>query len=277
MFDVVLPRFGITTTYIDGTKTGNWELATKPGTSLYYLESPNSWDFALQPIKEVAALARSKGITTFIDNSYCTPIYQKPIELGIDMAMQTATKYIGGHSDTLGGVLSGSRAMMKKIFDSEYLNIGSGIQPFNAWLLIRGLRTLPARLNRITKTSLEVLKFLKAHPKIESVIFPFDEAFPQFELAKQQMTGACGLMTMVLKANKREEIVKFCESLQHIMMAVSWGGHESLVIPKCSGIPDADFDASDVEHRYVRLYVGLEDADYIIGDLSQGLQKMNNN
>lgn len=272
MFDVILPRFGITTTYIDGTKTGNWEQATRSNTTLYYLESPNSWDFALQPIKEVAALAKSKSITTFIDNSYCTPLHQKPIEMGIDMAMQTATKYIGGHSDTLGGVLSGSKAMMKKIFDSEYLNIGSGLQPFNAWLLIRGLRTLPARLDRITKTSLEVLKFLKQHSKIEKVIFPFDESFPQYQLAKQQMTGACGLMTMVLKTNKREEIVKFCESLQHIMMAVSWGGHESLVIPKCSGISVSDFDPANPEHRYVRLYVGLEDAEYLISDLEQALQ-----
>jgi cystathionine beta-lyase/cystathionine gamma-synthase len=273
MFDVVLPRFGVLTTYINGTTIENWEAATKPNTTLYYLESPNSWDFALQPLTEVAALARSKSITTFIDNSYCSPLYQKPIEMGIDMAMQTATKYIGGHSDTLGGVLSGTHAMMKKIFDSEYLNIGSGIQPFNAWLLIRGLRTLAARIDRITKTSLVVLKFLKSHPKIGSVIFPLDESFPQYELAKQQMSGACGLMTLVLKANKREEIVKFCESLKHIMMAVSWGGHESLVIPKCSGIPVNDFDPSNPEHRYVRLYVGLEEADYLIKDLEQALKK----
>ena len=274
MFDVILPRFGITTTYIDGTKTSNWELATRNNTTLYYLESPNSWDFALQPIKEVALLARSKGITTFIDNSYCTPLYQKPIEMGVDMAMQTATKYLGGHSDTLGGVLSGSQVMIKKIFDSEYLNIGSGIQPFNAWLLIRGLRTLPARLDRITKSSREVLNFLKQHPKIESVIFPFDESFPQIELAKIQMTGACGLMTMVLKTSKRKDIINFCEGLQHIMMAVSWGGHESLVIPKCSGIPVSDFDPSNPGHRFVRLYVGLEEADYLIKDLKQALGKL---
>ncbi|HMK18312.1 MAG TPA: PLP-dependent aspartate aminotransferase family protein [Chitinophagaceae bacterium] len=275
MFDIILPRFGVTTTYINGTRIENWEAATKTNTTLYYLESPNSWDFALQPIKEVAVLAKSKGITTFIDNSYCSPLYQKPIEMGIDMAMQTATKYIGGHSDTLGGVLSGTQAMMKKIFDSEYLNIGSGIQPFNAWLLIRGLRTLPARIDRITKTSLEVLKFLRSHPKIESVIFPLDQSFPQYQLAKQQMTGACGLMTMVFKTNKRAEIVKFCESLQHIMMAVSWGGHESLVIPKCSGIPVSDFDPSNPEHRYIRLYVGLEEAGYLIKDLEQALEMMN--
>jgi cystathionine beta-lyase/cystathionine gamma-synthase len=273
MFDVILPRFGVSTTYIDGTKIENWQTAIKPNTTLFFLESPNSWDFALQPLKEVAILAKSKNIITFIDNSYCTPVYQNVIELGMDMAMQTATKYIGGHSDTLGGVLSGSHAMMKKIFDSEYLNIGSGIQPFNAWLLIRGLRTLTARLDRISKTTLEVLKYLKNHPKIESVIFPFDETFPQLQLAKQQMTGACGLMTMVLKTKKMEDIVRFCESLEHIMMAVSWGGHESLVIPKCAGLKPGDFDHANKEHRYVRLYVGLEEPGYLIKDIEQAFAK----
>lgn len=274
MFDVILPRFGVSTTYIDGTKIENWEKATQANTSFYYLESPNSWDFALQPIREVASLARSKGITTLVDNSYCTPLYQKPIEMGIDMTMQTATKYIGGHSDTLGGVLSGSRAMMKKIFDSEYLNIGCGIQPFNAWLLIRGLRTLQVRIERITKSTAEVVAYVKQHPKVEYILFPFDESFPQYELAKQQMKGACGLFTIVLKTHKMESIVKFCESLQHIMMAVSWGGHESLVIPKCAGIDPKDFDPANKEHRYIRMYVGLEDPQYLIEDLEQALDRI---
>ena len=276
MFDIVLPRFNVTTTYIDGTSLQNWERATQSTTTMYYLESPNSWDFVLQDIKAVASLARSKKITTFIDNSYCTPLYQRPIEMGIDLAMQTATKYIGGHSDTLGGVLSGSHTMIKKIFDSEYLNIGSGIQPFNAWLLIRGLRTLPARLDRITKTTNEVLQFLKQDPKVEGVIFPFDESFSQYALAKKQMTGACGLLTIILRTKKMESIVRFCESLQHIMMAVSWGGHESLVIPKCAGIKPVDFDPANKEHRYVRLYVGLEDAAYLVNDLEQALAVMEN-
>lgn len=271
MFDVILPRFGVTVTYIDGTKIENWEKATQPNTTFYYLESPNSWDFALQPIREVAALARSKGVTTLIDNSYSTPLYQKPIDMGIDLAMQTATKYIGGHSDTLGGVLSGSHAMIKKIFDSEYLNIGSGIQPFNAWLLIRGLRTLPARLERIVKTTREVVAWMKQHQKVESVIFPFDESFPQYQLAREQMKEAGGLFTFSLRTNKMESIVKFCESLQHIMMAVSWGGHESLVIPKCAGINPNNFDPANHEHRYIRMYVGLEDASYLIADLEQAL------
>ena len=274
MFDVILPRFGVSTTYVDGTKTENWKEATRSNTSFFYLESPNSWDFALQPIRDVAAFAQSKGIITLMDNSYCTPLYQKPVEMGIDLAMQTATKYISGHSDTLGGVLSGSHAMMKKIFDSEYLNIGSGIQPFNAWLLIRGLRTLPARMERITRTTKEVVAFLKQHPKVETVIFPFDESFPQYQLAREQMGGACGLFTFILKSEKREDIVKFCESLQHIMMAVSWGGYESLVIPKCAGIKPEEYDLSNKEHRYIRMYAGLEEAGYLISDLEQALKKI---
>ncbi|HMU46662.1 MAG TPA: PLP-dependent aspartate aminotransferase family protein [Chitinophagaceae bacterium] len=271
MFDVILPRFNVGVTYIDGTTIENWKAATKSNTTFYYLESPNSWDFALQPIQEIANFARSKGITTLIDNSYCTPLYQKPIEMGIDMAMQTATKYIGGHSDTLGGVLCGTHSMMKKIFDSEYLNIGSGIQPFNAWLLIRGLRTLPARIERITQTTATVVAFMKQHPQVEHIIFPFDESFSQYELAKKQMKGACGLFTFILKNPKRETIVRFCESLKHIMMAVSWGGHESLIIPKCAGIKPEEFDIANKEHRYIRMYCGLENADYLISDIKQAL------
>lgn len=277
-FDIILPRFGITTTYIDGTKLTNWEEAIQPNTSFFYMESPNSWDYALQDIKGVVALANKnkhgKKIITMIDNSYATPLLQNVMAMGVDLAMQTATKYIGGHSDTVGGVLSGSQSMIKKIFASEYLNIGSGIQPFNAWLLIRGLRTLPARLERIAKTTTEVLKFLKQHSKIEEVIYPFDEGFPQFVLAQQQMKGGAGLLTFIPRTNKLTSIVQFCESLKHIMMAVSWGGHESLVIPKCAGIPEKDFDPQKREHRYIRMYVGLEDADYLIKDLEQALVKI---
>jgi cystathionine beta-lyase/cystathionine gamma-synthase len=274
MFDVILPRFGVTATYIDGRTTENWKNATKDNTTFYYLESPNSWDYAIQPIREVAAFARSKNITTLIDNSYCTSLYQRPVEMGIDMVMQTATKYIGGHSDTLGGVLSGTHTMIKKIFDSEYLNIGSGIQPFNAWLLIRGLRTLPARIERITKTTATVVQYMKGHPKVESLLFPLDKDFPQIELAREQMKGACGLFTFTLRTDKMQSIVKFCESLQHIMMAVSWGGHESLIIPKCSGLKPAEFDAGNTEHRYIRMYVGLEEAAYLMADIEQALDKV---
>lgn len=271
-FDVILSRFGITTTYVDGQRIEDFEEARKPYTTFIYLESPNSWTYSLQPLREVAAFAKQHNIVTLIDNSYCTPLYQRPIEMGIDLCMQTATKYISGHSDTLGGVLCGSHHMIKRIFDSEYLNVGSGIQPFNAWLLIRGLRTLPARLERISKTTKEVLQFLKAHPRIDQVLFPLDDTFPQYELATKQMSGACGLLTFTIKDGTMESITKFCESLKHILMAVSWGGHESLVIPKCAGIPPQDFDAANPQHQYIRLYTGLEEASYIIADLQQALE-----
>jgi len=271
MFDVILPRFGITTTYVDGTDIKNFEAALKPYTTLIYLESPNSWTFAIQNLKEVVALAKANNIVTMIDNSYCTPLYQRPIALGVDLSMQTATKYISGHSDTLGGVLSGSHSMIKRIFDSEYLNVGSGISPFNAWLLLRGLRTLPARLDRITHTSKKVLEYLKSHPKIDQVLFPLDESFPQYKLAKEQMEGACGLMTITLKNGTMDSITRFCESLRHFFMAVSWGGHESLVIPKCAGLMPADFDRNNIDHQYIRIYTGLEEPSYLIDDLNQAL------
>ena len=276
MFDIILPRFGVTTTYIDGTQIENFERAILPNTSVIYLESPNSWTYALQDLAAVAALARAEGIVTICDNSYCTPIYQQPCKLGIDISLQSATKYIGGHSDTVAGVISGSAVMMKKIFDSEYLNIGSGIQPFNAWLLIRGLRTLPMRLDRITQTTKTVVDFLRNTEGVSRVIFPFDDSFPQLNLARKQMSGACGLLTFELDVEHRQEIVRFCEALQHIMMAVSWGGHESLIIPRCAGMDDGNFDYSNPEHRMLRLYVGLEDAKYLIEDLSRGIESVFN-
>ena len=275
MFDNILPRFGVSTTYIDGREIENFERAILPNTTVIYLESPNSWDFALQDLKAVAELAKAENIITIIDNSYCTPLYQKPIELGINLSLQTATKYISGHSDTLGGVLSGSAAMMERIFNSEFMTIGSGIQPFNAWLLIRGLRTLPARLDRITASTKKVVEYLKQHPKVESTLFPLDESFPQYELAKAQMSGACGLLTFYIKADTVTQIENFCNSLQHIFMAVSWGGHESLIIPKCSGINRDEFDAANRDHRMIRLYTGLEDPEYLIKDMEQAFEKMN--
>ena len=274
MFEVVLPRFNVTHTYIDGTAIQNFENAIQPNTTVIYLESPNSWSFELQDMKAVANLVKKNGIITICDNSFCTPIYQRPIEMGIDLVLQSATKYISGHSDTVAGVLSGSREMILKIFNSEYNNIGSGIQPFNAWLLIRGLRTLVARLERITRTTHTVIDFLKQHPRVESLIFPLDPAFPQYELAQQQMSGACGLLTIIIKAETVMQIETFCNSLKHILMAVSWGGHESLIIPGCAGMKREAFDPSVREHRMLRLYVGLEEADYIIQDLEQAFATM---
>ena len=270
MFTEILPRFGVTTSFIDGTDIENFKVARRNNTSVIYLESPNSWTFALQDLKAVAAFAKENNIITICDNSYCTPLYQQPIALGIDLSLQSATKYISGHSDTIAGVLSGSSKMIERIFKSEYNNIGSGIQPFNAWLLLRGLRTLPLRLEKITASTNTIITYLKNNNKVAEVIFPLDATFPQYELATKQMSGACGLLTIVLKDIDVKGIEKFCETLKHFKMAVSWGGHESLVIPRCAGMSVNEFNPSLKEHRMLRLYIGLEDAAYLINDLEFG-------
>lgn len=275
MFDDILPRFKVNVSYIEGKTIEDWENACQENTVLFYLESPNSWTYELQPIAAVVQLAKQRNILTFIDNTYCTPIYQNVISMGVDIAMQTATKYIGGHSDTLGGVLCGSNVMMKKIFETEYMTIGSALQPFNGWLLLRGLRTLPMRLERIQHTTKLMVDFLDQHPSVEKIIFPFHSSFEQYELAKQQMQAALGLVTIVLKNADRDAIVKFCESLKHFLMAVSWGGHESLVIPRCAFIKKENYNPLNENHRHIRLYFGLEDPQYLIKDLEQALQIIN--
>nr|WP_229253725.1 PLP-dependent transferase [Dyadobacter sp. NIV53] len=162
--------------------------------------------------------------------------------------------------------------MLNRIFNEQLLNTGSGISPFNAWLILRGLRTLPMRLEHISKTTRKVVAYLKNHPKIEKIIFPFDEGFPQLKLAHKQMTGACGLFTVTLKTDSYAQIEKFTYALSHFLVAVSWGGHESLILPQAAGIGPEKFDPENEKHRMARIYIGLEDADYLITDLEQGLE-----
>jgi len=276
MFDNVLPRFNVSVTYVDGRKTENFENAIQENTAVIYLETPNSWSFHLQDLEAVGKLARAKKIITICDNSYCTALYQRPIHYGIDLVLQSATKYINGHSDVIAGVLTGSKNMLKKIFNSEFLNMGIGTTPFNAWLMLRGLRTLDLRLSRIAETTKKVVDFLKNHEKVEEVVFPFDPDFPQYELAKKQMRGACGLFSFYIKTDSIKEVEAFCENLQHIIMAVSWGGYESLIIPGCASVKEEDFNPNDRNQRRVRMYVGLEDPQYIIDDLQRGFSKMKN-
>jgi cystathionine beta-lyase/cystathionine gamma-synthase len=274
LFNEILPRFNVTTTYIDGRETDNFRRALRDNTVIIYLETPNSWTFHLQNLKEVALLAKEKNILTICDNSYCSPLHQRPLEYGIDLVLQSATKYINGHSDVVAGVLCGTNEMMTRIFNSEYMNMGIGTTPFNAWLMIRGLRTLKIRLEKISDTTPKVVQFLKQHRQVEAIIFPFDNDFPQYQLARQQMQGACGLFSFVIKSQSLEKVEQFCEGLQHILMAVSWGGHESLIIPGCAVVNRNDFDPGNTDHRTMRMYVGLEEASYLIEDLERGFEAM---
>ncbi len=271
LFERLLPKFGITTTFVDGTQTENFEKALQPNTKVIYLESPNTFTYELQDLEAVAKLAKSKGIITMIDNSYCGPLNQRPYTMGIDLVAQSATKFIGGHSDVVAGVVTGSKVMIKKIFDAEFLNIGGNISPMNAWLLIRGLRTLDVRMKRICESTRKVVDALASHPKIEKILFPFHPSFPQLALAKKQMNDVGGLFSIVLRAKTVDDVEKFCNSLKRFLLAVSWGGHESLVIPSVIGFPAKDFDPANVNHRLIRFYIGLEDPDYLIEDLKKAL------
>jgi cystathionine beta-lyase/cystathionine gamma-synthase len=176
LFNQMLPKFGVSATMIDGTSIENFERAIQPNTKIIFLESPNSFNFELQDLSAVASLARSRDILTMLDNSYCSPLYQQPLSFGIDIALQTATKYLGGHSDVVAGVISGSHEMIGKIFRSEMLTVGSIISPFNAWLLLRSLRTLEIRLERIANSTEKIALRLESHPRVEKTFYPFSKS-----------------------------------------------------------------------------------------------------
>jgi len=272
LFNNFLPKFGITTTFVDGSEVQNIQNAIQPNTRLIYLESPNTFSYDLQDLQAVSQIAKEKGIITMIDNSYCGPLFQQPIKLGIDLVAQSATKYIGGHSDVVAGVVTGSKALITQIFDNEFLNIGPALSPHSAWLLIRGLRTLPLRMQRSFETATKITEWLNKHPAIDEVVWPFSPDFKQSALAHRQMQGCGGMFSFTLKGSSVEKIEGFCNNLQHILMAVSWGGHESLIIPSIAGIANEAYDQKHPRHQLIRMYVGLEDADYLIKDLEQALR-----
>ena len=274
LFNDFLPKFGIKTTFVEGTDLSQFEGALTSKTKLIYLESPNTFSFEVQNLSAIATLAKANGILTMIDNSYCSPLHQQPILHGIDLVAQSATKYLAGHSDVVAGVLTGKKALLAQIFNKEYLNVGAALAPQNAWLLLRGLRTLEIRLDRISKTANSIIDYLNEHPKVAQVLHPFSENNKDLALAKQQMKKCGGLFSFVLKNTTLEKIETFCNSLKHILMAVSWGGYESLVIPACASISENDFDPTNRRHTLIRLYVGLESVDYLIEDLEQAFESI---
>lgn len=268
----LLPRFGVEHTFIDGTDINNFINTKKENTRIIYLESPNSWTYEMQDLDAVAKFAKKHKITTIIDNSYSSPMNQQPIKHGIDIVVHSATKYIGGHSDTVAGVMCSNKAMIEKVFNNEYLTFGGIIAPFNAWLLLRGLRTLPLRMERHAKTAQTLIAFLEKHPKVNKIYYPYSESFPQYELAKKQMKQGGGLFSITLNTKDVRKIETFCNSLKHFQLAVSWGGYESLVFAVCTFLDDERL--SDLPINLVRLYAGLEDEQLLIDDLAQALKKI---
>ncbi|MFD3002047.1 trans-sulfuration enzyme family protein [Pontibacter toksunensis] len=268
-----LPRFGVEVTMVDGKNIGRIEEAIRPNTRLIYLESPTSFTFELQDLTAVAAVAKENNCSTIIDNSFASPLHQNPISFGIDLVVHSCTKYIGGHSDVMGGVVCGSREQINQIFKGEFMTLGAVMSPHDAWLFIRGLRTLPVRMDRVAATTRRVVDYLLQHPKVEQVLFPFLPTHPQYELAQRQMRNNSGQFTLLLKAARMEQVDRFCDSLKHFLMAASWGGHESLIFPISATYASEEMK-SDLPFNMVRFYVGLEDPDYLIRDLEQALDTM---
>ena len=268
-----LPRFGVEVTMVDGTDAENYRSAIKPNTRLLYMESPNSYTFELQDIAAVVAIAKEHGCVTVIDNSFASPINQNPIALGVDLVVHSCTKYIGGHSDVIGGIICGPRESINKIFEREYMTLGAVLSPHDAWLLIRGLRTLQLRMERVAASTKQVVDFMVQHPKVEEVYFPFLPTHPQHELAKKQLRDNTGQFSVLLATNDIKKVEVFCDSLQHFLMAASWGGHESLIFPIAASYTEGGLKPT-LPFNLVRFYVGLEDPDYLIKDIEQALAKL---
>ncbi len=268
-----LPRFGVEVTMVDGTDASNYKNAIKPNTMLLYLESPNSFTFELQDIEAIVAIAKAHNCTTIIDNSFATPLNQNPIAMGVDLVVHSCTKYIGGHSDVMGGVVCGKRETINKVFVQEYMTLGAVLDPHAAWLLVRGLRTLPVRMERIAATTRKVVDYLAQHPKVGEIRYPFLETDPQYKLAQKQLRHNTGQFTITLKTDDINKVDLFCDSLKHFLMAASWGGHESLIYPVAAAYDTGNYKSS-LPFTMVRFYIGLEDADYLIKDLEQAFSKL---
>ena len=273
MFNEYLPRFGVSATFVEGTKIEQFEEAIRPETKVIYLESPATFTFKLQPLKQVAELAKAHHIKTIIDNTWATPIYQNPIDLGIDIVVHSATKYLGGNSDLIAGVIMGSEEDITHIFNTEFLPLGPVPDPFMAWLIMRNLRTLHIRMPVHFANALGLAEYLESRDDVESVLYPFLPSFPQYDLAKEQMRGGSGLFSFRLKTRDVEKIKKITNSVKFFKRAVSWGGYESLFDPAATqfapGKPIPDDRVS-----LIRVHAGLEDLELLKNDLAQALDSV---
>lgn len=268
-----LPRFGVSATFVDGRDAKNFERAIQRNTKIFYLETPNSFVFDLQDISAVVKIAKKHGVTTICDNSYSSPIFQNPIDYGVDMVVHSATKYLSGHSDIVAGTLCTTRKKIERIFETEFMTIGACISPHDAWLMIKGLRTLRIRLEHAAKGTSQVVKYLEKHPKVENIIWPFLPSHPQYKLAKKQMRHGAGLFNVTFKTKSLRKMDNFCNSLKRFLLACSWGGYESLFYPVSAMIESQNYQ-SEKPLSMVRFYVGLDEPEVLIEDLEQALKKL---
>lgn len=269
-----LSRFGITATLVDGRDPAEWEAAVRPNTRLFYLESPSSGLMKLQDLAAVTAVARRHGIATICDNSYSTMLLQRPLELGVDLVVYSGSKYFGGHSDVLAGAILGPAERVRQIGDAEIPLLGGVIGPFEAWLIGRGLRTLPVRMRQHQLNAAKVAEFLAGHDRVARVHYPGHPSHPQYELALRQMRGASGLLSFELDTRDLEQASRFVDALRLFRLGVSWGGYESLVFLPIIGAMHKAPEANWPSPGLVRIHVGLEDVADLIADLDQALRAL---
>lgn len=268
LFETLLKRLGVAVDYVDGGDLAA-VAAVLPGARLLYLESPTSWTMEAHDVGALAALAKRHGVLSLIDNSWATPVFQRPLSLGVDLVLHSASKYIGGHSDVVAGVVAGRSELVSHIRRTICPYIGAKLAPLEAWLLLRGLRTLPARLRQHEAAALTVARRLVEAPGVTAVCHPALAG-----VLPPGLHGTSGLFSFVF--DESVDIPAFCDALKLFKLGVSWGGHESLVVPalvtrvQAAGPNSAvDFGVPD---RMVRLHVGLEGTEALWADLAGALQ-----
>jgi len=268
-------KMGISVTFVPGDDPAQFEEAVTERTRLIMLESPSSAVFGLQDIEAVASLARSKGIRTMIDNTWATPLWQKALDMGVDIEVHSVSKYLGGHSDIVAGAIIARPDIIHDIIVNESELLGATIAPNTSWLLLRSLRTLPMRLEAHAARADVVARFLEGHPAVQAVHWPGLESHPQHALACKQLTGFTGLMAFTLATDDLARIKAFVNALEIFQIGVSWGGHESLVyapaISYLRELPPERFAALGISAGDIRISVGLEHADDLVADLEQAL------
>jgi methionine-gamma-lyase len=268
-----LPKFGVQTTYVDQRDSAAFQKALRPNTKLVIVESPSNPVMRLTDLQAVARIAKAHGALTLADNTFATPLNQRPLEMGIDLVFHSATKYLSGHSDLIAGVVMGSTALIKRVWDAHVL-VGTALSPMNAWLLLRGLRTLMVRVRQHNENALAVAQFLESHSAVRKVHYPGLPSHPQRDLALQQMKRFGGMLSFELKGGSAAA-ERFLNRLRLGSRAGSLGAVETLVVDAAANFrhyfKPEEADAVGIVPGLVRVSVGLEAAKDLIADFNQAL------
>ena len=269
----ILARFGVEVTYVDQLDTAAFAAAMRPNTRLVMLESPSNPLLGITDVSAVARIAHDAGALVSIDSTIATPVNQRPLELGADVVLHSATKYLGGHSDLIAGAVISSRELIARIWETHHI-LGSTLGPFEAWLLLRGLRTLEMRVQRHNANALAVARAMEAHSRVTRVYYPGLESRPGAEIAKRQMHGFGGLVSIEIDGSF-DDARRVIDRLELFHSAASLGGVESLVAQPATMWPSsstsADARAMGIIPSLLRLSIGVERAEDLIADLERAL------